>query len=265
MRSSTVRSVEILWHHHTGTVADRIATCCRDSYTASAIPEGAPSLAWPATCTAQRSSSRQEDFITNREINPAKEKRMTDEQIIRNAYQVAERKDIRGWIRLHRGRDLHRRVARYTYRGKSSARPSKPMPEAFPDMHRELHAFSVGDTVIVQLSLQGTQKARSNCPRAPSRRQATGWTRPAATYSPHERQDPALRLLPVGDGHWHGAAWRARQSPGGDKPVERGMHVDHAPSGTPARRHNDARDARRARSPIRRWDSVPRYEPSSRR
>ena len=45
-----------------------------------------------------------------------------------------------------------------TYRGKQLSQPVEIYAAAFPDMHRELYRFFVdGDTVIVELALQGTQ------------------------------------------------------------------------------------------------------------
>ncbi len=51
-----------------------------------------------------------------------------------------------------------------TYRGpKELGRTVEVYAAAFPDMHRELYAFYVvGDTVVVELALQGTHKS-FNC------------------------------------------------------------------------------------------------------
>jgi predicted ester cyclase len=52
-----------------------------------------------------------------------------------------------------------------TYRGKQLSQPVEIYAAAFPDMHRELYRFFVdGDTVIVELALQGTQKGPLKSP-----------------------------------------------------------------------------------------------------
>ena len=51
------------------------------------------------------------------------------------------------------------------YRGKELSWPVEVYPAAFPDMHRELYRFFVdGDTVIVELALQGVQKGPLELP-----------------------------------------------------------------------------------------------------
>jgi len=82
-----------------------------------------------------------------------------NEQIIRKAYQIAEDKDLKGWVEaftddgtftdysigvVFRGPDgLPEQVENYA--------------RAFPDMHRELyHLYVSGNIVVVQLALQGT-------------------------------------------------------------------------------------------------------------
>ena len=84
---------------------------------------------------------------------------LDNEKIIRNAYQVAEKQDVAGWIALFTddGTFTDESIP-YTYRGPAElGRTVEVYATAFPDMHRELHRFYVdGDTVIVQLSLQGT-------------------------------------------------------------------------------------------------------------
>jgi ketosteroid isomerase-like protein len=53
-----------------------------------------------------------------------------------------------------------------TYRGaKELGRTVEVYARAFPDMHRELYAFYVfGDTVVVELALQGTHKGPLELP-----------------------------------------------------------------------------------------------------
>jgi ketosteroid isomerase-like protein len=84
---------------------------------------------------------------------------LDNEKIIRNAYQVAEDQDIAGWIAsfTEDGTFTNESVP-YTHRGPNELGLTVEVyAKAFPDMHRELHAFYViGDVVVVQLSLQGT-------------------------------------------------------------------------------------------------------------
>lgn len=84
---------------------------------------------------------------------------LDNEQIVRKAYQIAEDKDLKGW------------VAAFTDNGTFTDysigavfRCPDGLPEqlenyarAFPDMHRELyHLYVSGNIVVVQLALQGT-------------------------------------------------------------------------------------------------------------
>ena len=82
-----------------------------------------------------------------------------NEKIIRNAYQVAEDKDVAGWIALFTedGTFTDESIP-HTYRGPDElGQTVEVYAKAFPDMHRELYTFYVADNiVIVQLALQGT-------------------------------------------------------------------------------------------------------------
>ena len=82
-----------------------------------------------------------------------------NEKAVRSAYQVAEDKDFSGWVNCFTedGTFTDQSIM-VTYRGKELSRPVEIYATAFPDMHRELYRFFVdGDTVIVELALQGTQ------------------------------------------------------------------------------------------------------------
>lgn len=82
-----------------------------------------------------------------------------NEQIIRDAYRVAEEQDVAGWVAAFTedGTFTDESIP-HTYRGADElGKTVEVYAKAFPDMHRELHTFYVtGDIVIVQLSLQGT-------------------------------------------------------------------------------------------------------------
>ncbi len=77
---------------------------------------------------------------------------------VRNAYAVAERKDLEGWINLFTpdGVFVDNSVG-VTYRDRALAEPVRNYGTAFSNMHRELHHIYVdGNVVVVQLALQGT-------------------------------------------------------------------------------------------------------------
>jgi ketosteroid isomerase-like protein len=76
---------------------------------------------------------------------------------VRNAYAVAERKDLEGWIDLFTpdGVFVDNSVGA-TYRGRGLADPVRNYGTAFSNMHRELYRIYVdGNVVLVQLALQG--------------------------------------------------------------------------------------------------------------
>ena len=90
-----------------------------------------------------------------------------NEAMIRRAYEVAEDKDISGWVNCftENGTFTDESIG-VTYRGaKELGRTVEVYATAFPDMHRELYAFYViGDAVVVELALQGTHKGPLELP-----------------------------------------------------------------------------------------------------
>jgi hypothetical protein len=83
-----------------------------------------------------------------------------NEAAIRKAYRVAEDKDVGGFINCFTasGTFTDESIG-VTYRGQDIGRTVEIYATAFPDMHRELYRFyEDGDTVIVELALQGTHK-----------------------------------------------------------------------------------------------------------
>jgi ketosteroid isomerase-like protein len=91
----------------------------------------------------------------------------TNETAIRKAYQVAEDKNIPGWVDCFtRDGTFTDESIGVTYRGASElGRTVEVYARAFPDMHRELYAFyAFGDTVVVELALQGTHKGPLELP-----------------------------------------------------------------------------------------------------
>ena len=90
-----------------------------------------------------------------------------NETAIRRAYKVAEDKDIKGWVNCFtEDGTFTDESIRKTYRGpKELGETVEIYATAFPDMHRELYAmYSVGDTVVVELALQGTHKGPLKLP-----------------------------------------------------------------------------------------------------
>jgi steroid delta-isomerase-like uncharacterized protein len=90
-----------------------------------------------------------------------KENDMTldNEQIVRKAYQIAEDKDLEGWVAAFTddGTFTDNSIG-VTWRGPDELPEQvENYARAFPDMHRELYQLYVsGDIVVVQLALQGT-------------------------------------------------------------------------------------------------------------
>jgi ketosteroid isomerase-like protein len=86
-------------------------------------------------------------------------KKFDPETFVREAYAIAERMDLEGWTSLFTDDGIFTdQSVRITYRGPGEwAYPVRNYGTAFADMHRELFdLWTVGDTVIVRLALQGT-------------------------------------------------------------------------------------------------------------
>jgi ketosteroid isomerase-like protein len=94
-------------------------------------------------------------------IRTVKENGMTldSEQIVRQAYKIAENKDLEGWVAAFTddGTFTDQSIG-VTYRGPDELPVQvENYARAFPDMHRELYQLYVsGNIVVVQLALQGT-------------------------------------------------------------------------------------------------------------
>src|SRR5258705_5407192 len=89
---------------------------------------------------------------------------MNNEQIIRRAYELAEKVDVDGWVGCFTPDGTFTDMSiGVTYRGPDGptglGKTVEVYAKAFPDMHRKLYRFfSVGDVVVVGLALQGTHK-----------------------------------------------------------------------------------------------------------
>ena len=84
---------------------------------------------------------------------------LDNEQIVRQAYKIAEDKDLEGWVAAFTedGTFTDESIG-VTYRGPDGLPVQvENYARAFPDMHRELyHLYVSGNVVVVQLALQGT-------------------------------------------------------------------------------------------------------------
>lgn len=80
------------------------------------------------------------------------------ERFIRDSYALAEKMDLEGWkARFAPGGIFTDQSIQVTYEGDDLDYPVRQYGTAFADMHRELYdMWTVGDTVIVRLALQGT-------------------------------------------------------------------------------------------------------------
>jgi ketosteroid isomerase-like protein len=95
---------------------------------------------------------------------------MNNEQIVRRAYERAEKVDIKGWVECFTsdGIFIDHSIG-VTYRGPDGptglGKTVEVYAKAFPDMHRELYrVFNAGDVVVVELALQGTHKGPLQTP-----------------------------------------------------------------------------------------------------
>jgi ketosteroid isomerase-like protein len=84
---------------------------------------------------------------------------LDNEQVVRQAYQIAENKDLEGWVAAFTddGTFTDESIG-VTWSGPDELPEQvENYARAFPDMHRELYQLYVsGDIVVVQLALQGT-------------------------------------------------------------------------------------------------------------
>jgi ketosteroid isomerase-like protein len=91
---------------------------------------------------------------------------MNNEQIIRGAYEAAEKLDVKGWVGCFTPDGTFTDMSiGVTYRGSDIGQTVEVYANAFPDMHRELYRFfTVGEVVIVELALQGTHRGPLRTP-----------------------------------------------------------------------------------------------------
>ncbi|AWH55093.1 ketosteroid isomerase [Stenotrophomonas sp. ESTM1D_MKCIP4_1] len=84
----------------------------------------------------------------------------SNEEIIRELYEVAEKQDIQGFVGMFTENGYFYDVsADKKYFGSEIGDTVAIYATAFPDMHRELYrVYVAGDVVVVELSLNGTHK-----------------------------------------------------------------------------------------------------------
>ena len=89
-----------------------------------------------------------------------------NEQLIRNVYQAAEEQKIKEFVNLFTADGIFFDAsAGKKYQGADIGRTVEIYAAAFPDMHRELYSFYLtGNTVVVELSLNGTHKGPLTLP-----------------------------------------------------------------------------------------------------
>ena len=84
------------------------------------------------------------------------------EQIVRNAYQIAADRDLKGWVAAFTedGTFTDQSIG-VTFRGPGGLPEQvENYARAFPDIHRELYQVHVtGDIVVVQLGLQNPSRS----------------------------------------------------------------------------------------------------------
>jgi len=108
-----------------------------------------------------------------------------NEAAVRNAYQVAERKDYAGWVNCFTedGTFTDESIGA-TYRGKELSRPVEIYAAAFPTC---IASCTGSSSMEIRSSSSWHYRERRRdlwkCPWEPYRRQANGWTRHAATCS----------------------------------------------------------------------------------
>jgi len=93
---------------------------------------------------------------------------LENEQIVRKAYQIAEDKDISGWVAAFtEDGTFTDESIEVVYRGPDElGKTVEIYATAFPDMHREIYQmYSTGNIVAVQLALQGTHLGPLSLPR----------------------------------------------------------------------------------------------------
>jgi hypothetical protein len=88
------------------------------------------------------------------------------ESFVREAYAIAERLDLAKWKSLFvNGGIFIDESVKVTYTGEELDYPVRQYHTAFADMHRELYnVWTVGNTVIVRLALQGTHSGPLRTP-----------------------------------------------------------------------------------------------------
>jgi ketosteroid isomerase-like protein len=142
--------------------------CQASSIGSPPISESPASGDVPSPDRSRRSADSESDALPPSKPHLIKESIVnSNERAVRNAYAIAEARDIQGWIDCFTpdGVFVDNSIA-VTYRGPTEvALPVEYYGAAFSDMHRELYDIYVsGDVVVVQLALQGTHDGALHLP-----------------------------------------------------------------------------------------------------
>jgi ketosteroid isomerase-like protein len=109
--------------------------------------------------TAETYTQANEEMVGEAHAQVSDSSDMTNEEFVRQAYAVAEVKDLPAWVACFNpdGVFVDESVG-VTYRGPGEVgKPVENYGSAFSDMHRELYdVYVTGDVVVVELALQGT-------------------------------------------------------------------------------------------------------------
>ena len=122
-----------------------------------------------------------------------------DVAAVRNAYRVAERKDLEGWVALFTpDGEFTDNCVGATYRGRDLAEPVRNYGTAFSNMHRELgRIYTDGNVVVVQLALPGTHDGPLQLPFGELTATGKQMDAPhAVTCSSCKTARSTIRLLP---------------------------------------------------------------------
>ena len=149
---------------------------------------------------------------------PIPTKPLIPRPFVREAYATAEKIDLEGWKAAFTADGIFTdNSIGVTYRGADLDYPVRQYGTAFADMHRELYdLWTMGDTVVVRLALQGTQSGPLEMPSEHSLQRPNGWMLRVPTSSNWRTAGSEIRLLSrrLGDPH---AAWGYREPRSGPR------------------------------------------------
>ncbi len=154
-----------------------------------------------------------------------------NEAAVRNAYQVAERKDLAAWVNCFTedGTFTDESIG-VTYRGKQLSQPVEIYAAAFPDMHRELYRTTGNAEGATEIASGDHTADGQTDGRAVLRR-----------VSLEKRQDSILQLLPLGNGDLRAAGGAVEYRSSHRSIVSRALRMCYATIVTLRRRNTLSR------------------------